>query len=68
MNKEKEIEKMYVDFFRECLTKGEYERALNIVSSMIKYVKTIEICLLFCNKMNLGKIAEKINIILNVKK
>ena len=68
MNKEKDIEKMYVDFFRECLSKGEYERALSIVSSMIKYVKTIEICLLFCTKMNLSKIAEKINYILNVKK
>lgn len=66
LNREKEIEKMYVDFFRECLVKGEYERALNVVSSMIKYVKTVEICLVFCNKMNLGKIAEKIHIILNV--
>lgn len=67
LNKEKDIEKMYVDFFRECLGKGEYERALNIVSTMIKFVKTIEICLIFCNKMNLVKIADKINIILNVK-
>lgn len=67
LNKEKEIEKMYVDFFRECLIKEEYERAINIVSSMVKYVKTIEICLVFCNKMNLPKIADKINIILKEK-
>lgn len=67
LNKEKDIEKMYVEFFRECLVKGEYERALSIVANMIKYIKTVEICLVFSNKMNLPKIADKINFILREK-
>ena len=65
---ELEIDKMFAEYFREFLVKGEFEKAISVVSSMIKNLKTVEICIVLCNKMNLSKVADKVNNVLTARR
>jgi len=64
--KEEEIEKLGLEFFRECIVREELERALVFAGKYFKKQRSLEVCVSLCNKLNLGTIAEKINEILSV--
>lgn len=63
-----DLEKMLIDYFRKFLDKGEYEKAISVVSTMIKQLKTVEFCIVLCNKLDLRKVADKLNNILIARK
>lgn len=58
--KEQEAEKKALEIFNQLLLAGEMEKAWIFAKSYFKMLKTWEIAILFCGKMKLNKLGEKL--------